>query len=73
MKHQTAQTDEPSIAIVREGIYAVLSVRETMGFIERAGTVFVALCGPDLARAVEVGQSRSWDTSVAMVRDSYAD
>ena len=62
---------EPSIAIVRENLYAVLSTHETMGFVERVDRVFVALHGPDLARAVEVGQSLSWDDCVAMVREAH--
>lgn len=69
-QHQDTAT-EPLIAIVREDLYAVLATRETMGFIERVGTVFVALLGPDLARAVEVGQSLSWDHCVSMVRHEY--
>lgn len=68
--HQDAST-EPLIAIVREDLYAVLASRETMGFVERVGTIFVALHGPDLARAVEVGQSLSWDHCVSMVRRAY--
>ena len=71
-QHQNAISAEPSIAIVREDLYAVLATRETMGFVERVGNVFVALHGPDLARAVEVGQSLSWDQCVSMVRRSYA-
>lgn len=70
MQHRDQRPGEPSIAIVHDGLFAVLSTRETMGFVERVGTVFVALYGPDLARAVEVGQSLSWDDCVAMVRRS---
>lgn len=70
-QHQDTAT-EPLIAIVREDLYAVLAARETMGFVERVGTVFVALYGPDLARAVEVGQSLSWDQCVSMVRRAYS-
>lgn len=70
--HREQAADEPSIAIVHDGLYAVLAERETMGFVERVGKVFVALYGPDLARAVEVGQSLSWDVSVGMVRRTWA-
>jgi len=70
-QHQDTST-EPQIAIVHEDLYAVLAARETMGFVERVGTVFVALHGPDLARAVEVGQSLSWDHCVSMVRREYS-
>ena len=71
-QHQNQTPAEPSIALVREDLYAILAPRETMGFVERVGNVFVALHGPDLARAVEVGQSLSWDQSVLMVRRAYA-
>lgn len=71
-QHQDTRQAEPSIAIVHEDLYAVLAERETMGFVERVGTVFVALYGPDLARAVEVGQSLSWDQCVGMVRRAWS-
>lgn len=71
-QHQSSGFGEPSIAIVHEDLYAVLATRETMGFVERVGNVFVALYGPDLARAVEVGQSLSWDQCVSMVQDRYS-
>ena len=70
-QHQDSSPAEPSIALVREDLYAVLATRETMGFVERVGNVFVALHGPDLARAVEVGQSLSWDQCVRMVRRAW--
>lgn len=63
--------EEPVIALVRNDVYAVMSSRETMGFVERVGNVFVALDGPDLARACELGQSLSWDEAVLMVRRSF--
>jgi hypothetical protein len=70
-QHEQRIEEEPSVGIVREDIYALLTTRETMGFVERVGNVFVALHGPDLARAVEVGQSLSWDESVKMVTRAY--
>ena len=72
LHHHDGTSTEPSIAIVHEDLYAVLTTRETMGFVERVGTVFVALHGPDLARAVEVGQSLKWDECVEMVRKAYS-
>lgn len=59
--------DEPSIALLRDDLYVVLSSTHTMGFVERVGNVYVALHGTDLGRAVEVGQSLSWDVAVAMI------
>jgi hypothetical protein len=61
----------PEISLLREDIYVVLSNEQTMGFVHKVGNVFVALSGEDLARACEVGQSLSWDESVAMVRRSW--
>ena len=63
--------DEPSIALVRDDLYAVLSPTQTMGFVERVGNVYVALEGADLARACEVGQSLSWDIAVSMVSSAH--
>ena len=63
--------EEPLIALVRNDVYAVMSSHETMGFVERVGNVYVALDGPDIARACEVGQSLSWDEAVLMVRRSF--
>jgi hypothetical protein len=59
--------EEPEIALVHDDIYAVLAPTRTLGFVQRVGNTFVALEGPDLARACEVGQSLSWDEAVAMV------
>jgi len=64
--------EEPTIALLRNDIYVVLAAAQTMGFVERVGNVYVALEGPDLARACEVGQSLSWDEAVAMVRRSFS-
>ncbi|SOE70606.1 hypothetical protein SAMN06296378_2273 [Salinibacterium xinjiangense] len=58
---------EPSITLVRDDVYAVLDICETMGFVERVGSVYVALSGERQIRAVEVGQSLSWDVAVEMV------
>lgn len=63
--------EEPSIALMRDDLYAVLSPTQTMGFVERVGNVYVALEGSDLARACEVGQSLSWDIAVSMVSGAH--
>jgi hypothetical protein len=64
---EAISTEEPSIAILREDLYVVLSAKTTLGFVERVGNVFVSLVGPDLARAVEVSQTLSWDAAVNAV------
>lgn len=65
------QPEEPSIALLRDDLYCVLSTTHTVGFVERVGNVYVALHGSDLGRAVEVGQSLSWDVAVAMVDGAH--
>jgi hypothetical protein len=66
-----SQPEEPSIALLREDLYCVLSSTHTLGFVERVGNVYVALHGTDLGRAVEVGQSLSWDVAVAMIDGAH--
>lgn len=63
------------LVTVRAGIHAVLRITDdgpavTIGFIEKVGSVYVSLVGPDLARAVEVRQSLSREQAVAAVRNA---
>jgi hypothetical protein len=58
---------KPDIALVGDDLYCVLSETDTLGFVNKVGNVFVALSGDNLGRAVEVGQSLSWDQAVEMV------
>ena len=63
-------TEAPSEVVVsplKDGVYEVSFEGQVLGFVERAGTVFVALMGRTTACACEVGQSLSWETSVRMV------
>jgi hypothetical protein len=62
-----ARTD-PIVALVTDDVYSVMTDRETLGFVHRVGTVYVALSGDILSHAVEVGQSLSLDRAVRMVR-----
>jgi hypothetical protein len=62
------QRSESTIALVTDDIYSVMTERETLGFVQKVGTVYVALAGDVLSHAVEVGQSLSWDRAVHMVR-----
>ncbi len=59
---------EPIIALVTDDVYSVMTERDTLGFVQRVGTVYVALSGDVLSHAVEIGQSLSWDQAVRMVR-----
>jgi hypothetical protein len=61
---------DATIALVTEDIYSVMTDRETLGFVHKVGTVFVALSGDILSHAVEVGQALSLDRAVWMVRAS---
>ena len=61
------QQNEPWIALIRDDVYAVLDERETMGFVERVGNVYVAMFGGRQLKSIEVGQSLSWDVAVEMV------
>jgi hypothetical protein len=61
---------EPIVALVTEDVYAVMTERETLGFVHKVGTVYVALRGDVLSHAVEIGQSLVWDKAVRMVRFS---
>jgi hypothetical protein len=59
------------ISLVDDDLYAVLDSIDPIGFVHKAGNVFVSLSGTDTSRAVEVGQSLSWDVAVAMVRGAH--
>jgi hypothetical protein len=65
-----SQKHGSDIALVGEDMYSVLSQSTTLGFVYKVGNVFVALTGSDFGRAVEVGQSLSWDRAIEMVRNS---
>ena len=67
----TRPAPRPDISLISENTYCVLAPDETMGFVDKVGNVFVAHSGENLARAVEVGQSLSWDEAVAMVMRAY--
>jgi hypothetical protein len=57
-----------TVALVTEDVYSVMTDRETLGYVHKVGTVFVALSGDILSHAVEVGQALSLERAVRMVR-----
>ena len=57
-----------TVALVTEDVYSVMTERDTLGFVHKVGTVYVALSGDILSHAVEVGQSLSLERAVRMVR-----
>jgi hypothetical protein len=58
------------VSRIDDDLYAILSAKHRLGFVQRVGNVFVALSGKTYSHAVEVGQSLVFDDSVAMVRRS---
>ena len=59
-----------TVALVTEDVYSVMTDRDTLGFVHKVGTVYVALSGDVLSHAEEVGQSLSLERAVRMVRAS---
>jgi hypothetical protein len=59
---------EATIALVTDDVYSVMTDQDTLGFVHKVGTVYVALSGDILSHAVEVGQSLSLERAVRMVR-----
>jgi hypothetical protein len=66
---QAAAAPTTQISLIGDDMYAVLSDTHTLGFVYKVGNVFVALSGRDFGRAVEVGQTLSWDRAVELVRE----
>lgn len=61
----------PEVGVIDDCLYRITVEDGIVGYIERVGTVFVALCGTRYSRAVEVGQSRSLDDAVIMVQRAF--
>jgi hypothetical protein len=59
---------DANVALVTDDVYSVMTERETLGFVQKVGTVYVALSGDILSHAVEVGQALSLERAVRMVR-----
>jgi hypothetical protein len=57
-----------SIAMINDELFALLTPTETLGYVHKVGTVFVALRGTDYSHAVEVGQTLSRDRAIEIVR-----
>jgi hypothetical protein len=69
-RHGSAGNGSPDVivALVTEDVYSVMDDRDTLGFVHKVGSVFVALSGDVLSHAVEIGQTLDWDRAVRMVR-----
>jgi hypothetical protein len=57
-----------TVALVTDDVYSVMTERDTVGYVHKVGTVFVALSGDILSHAVEVGQALSLERAVRMLR-----
>ena len=55
-----------------EGLYEVVSGETFLGFVERAGRIYVALAGTRYDRAVETGQALSLSAAAAMLKTAPA-
>jgi hypothetical protein len=55
------------ISLVADDVFAVLSNTDTLGFVHRIDHIYVALSGRDLAHAVEVGQTMSWERALELI------
>jgi hypothetical protein len=58
---------------IDDGLYEVTSGGCFLGFVERAGRVYVALAGTRYDRAVETGQALSLSAAAAMLKTAPAD
>lgn len=59
---------EATTKVIAEDLVEVTADGTTVGFVQKVGRVFVALRGPDLGRAVEVGQSLSREQALLLAR-----
>jgi hypothetical protein len=57
-----------SVAMINDELFALLTPTETLGYVHKVGTVFVALRGTDYSHAVEVGQTLSRERAIEIVR-----
>jgi hypothetical protein len=55
------------------GVYRVFLSEQFIGFVERAGTVYVALAGHRYDRAVEAGQALSLASAASLLKASVPD
>jgi hypothetical protein len=54
------------VRVLDHETWAVLNQHDTLGYVVRAGSVYVALSGSDRHHAVEVGQSLLFDEAVRL-------
>lgn len=57
-----------TVARLDSGVYQVLCGERFLGFVERAGSIYVALSGTRYDRAVEAGQALSLGKAAALLR-----
>jgi len=64
-------TDALDISLIGEDTYCLLGSDRTIGFVQRRGNTFVGLLGEEIHATMAVGESLSFDATVAMVVDAY--
>lgn len=64
-------TDALDISLIGDDTYCLLGSNFTLGYVQQRGNTFVGLLGEDLSQAMVVGESLSFDATVAMVVDAY--
>jgi hypothetical protein len=57
-----------SVSMINDELFALLTPSETLGYVHKVGTVFVALRGSDYGHAVEVGQTLSRERAIEIVK-----
>ncbi|MCS5723084.1 hypothetical protein N1028_13185 [Herbiconiux sp. CPCC 203407] len=71
--HLISNGQNYSVERQASGLYRVLAGDRLLGFVERAGSVYVALSGSRYNRAVEAGQALSLAAAVALLRTAQPD
>lgn len=63
----TLDAGQPDVSLIEHDVYCVLGPDTTLGYVEKAGNMYVALAGAERRHALEAGRSLSWDVAVEMV------
>ncbi len=64
-------TDDLDISLIGDDTYCLLGRDDTLGFVQKRGNTYVGLLGDDMQRTLAIGESLSFDVTVAMVVSAY--
>jgi len=70
-RHARFVTEELRIALHDDDTYRLDGASGTIGFARKQGNTFLALLGATASDVIPVGESLSFDSSVAMVVTAY--